>query len=38
MPVREIELDEGIDYEPNAMTPLYDAIGTSVMRLKSQLD
>jgi len=37
MPVRELELDEGIDYQPNAMTPLYDAIGTSIMQIKSKL-
>jgi len=38
MPVRDLEFDEVIDYQPNARTPLYDAICMSVLRVKSMLE
>ncbi|MBL7903488.1 MAG: VWA domain-containing protein [Bacteroidales bacterium] len=37
MPVSKLEEIDGNRYQPNAMTPLYDAMGFSIQQLRNQL-
>jgi hypothetical protein len=37
-PVKEIDLFDGKDYEPNCCTPLYDAIGGGIAKLRRSVE
>src|SRR5574344_513501 len=37
IPVNDIKLFDGKDYEPNCGTPLYDAIGSGIAKLRRQV-